>query len=157
MNQMYDKVINPIVKALLRSPAHRLLSKNTMLLDFKGRKTGRLFCTPVSYSERDGRLHCFTSREYKWWRNLVGENREVRMRLRGQSVVGKVTVFVDQPGVMAEALTAFLMAVPRDAAHTGVRLDENRHPNPDDVVESARNLVYLSIEPSRTRTPPSFA
>ena len=44
------KVANPVVKALLRSPLHRIASGNVALLHFRGRKSGREFVTPLSYA-----------------------------------------------------------------------------------------------------------
>lgn len=64
MSNLLYKVINPIVKGLLRSPLHGLMSKNTMLIEFKGRKSGRMFTTPVSYHIEGDRVHCFTSQEF---------------------------------------------------------------------------------------------
>jgi hypothetical protein len=37
----------------LRSPLHGILSKNFLLINFTGRKSGRVFTTPVSYSQDD--------------------------------------------------------------------------------------------------------
>lgn len=44
------KVANTIVKFLLRSPLHRSISKQIMLVTFHGRKSGKLFSTPVGYA-----------------------------------------------------------------------------------------------------------
>ena len=43
-NTLY-RLINPHVRALLRSPLHGLMSRNTLLLSFNGRKTGKLLST----------------------------------------------------------------------------------------------------------------
>ena len=147
MSQAPYKMINPLVKILLRSPAHGLLSKNTLLLEFTGRKTGRTLSTPVSYAERDGRLHCFTNRNYRWWRNLSDDTGvEIELRLRGKRQRGIATVVADQPEVIASALTDFLMAVPRDAAHAGVRMDEHQRPISADIEAAAKQLIYINIE-----------
>ena len=37
----WQKLYNPVVNWLLRSPLHALLSKCTMLITFAGRKSGR--------------------------------------------------------------------------------------------------------------------
>ena len=46
------KVANPVMKALLRSPLHGLVSKNIALLHFRGRKSGRDFVTPSATCAR---------------------------------------------------------------------------------------------------------
>ena len=55
------KLLNPPVKRLLRSGLHGLTSKNTLLLEFTGRKSGRALSTPISYYLKDGAAHCFTT------------------------------------------------------------------------------------------------
>ena len=44
---------NVILPLILRSPFHGILSKNMMLLSFKGRKSGKVYTFPVGYA-RDG-------------------------------------------------------------------------------------------------------
>ena len=50
------KVVNPTIKALLRSPLHRPASKHLMLLTFVGRKTGRTYDIVVGRREMDSTL-----------------------------------------------------------------------------------------------------
>jgi len=78
------------------------MSKNTMLIEFKGRKSGRMFTTPVSYHIEGDRVHCFTSQEFGWWRNLV-DAKKVVLTLKGDRIVGAPTVWVDEP----EKITVF--------------------------------------------------
>ncbi len=145
MSQKLYKVINPIVKRILCSPLHGLMSKNTLLLEFKGRKSGRTLSTPVSYHLESDRIHCFTSKGYRWWRNLV-DNPDVTIQLKGQARRGRARVSVDDPDRIASALRAFLIAVPRDAPHAGVGLDQDGQPIARDVTESAKKMVYVCIE-----------
>ena len=46
MSAIY-KWINPPIKFLLASPLHGIMSSNTLLLDFTGRKSGRALSTPI--------------------------------------------------------------------------------------------------------------
>ena len=62
------RMINPPVRWLLRSPIHGLMSKNTLLLEFQGRKSGRALSTPISYYEAGGVMRGFTDRRFGWWR-----------------------------------------------------------------------------------------
>lgn len=41
-------LVNPAVRAVLRSRGHRLLSGNLLLLDYTGRRTGHRFILPVA-------------------------------------------------------------------------------------------------------------
>ena len=42
-------IINPIMRTLLRSPLHGLLSDSLMLITYTGRRSQRKFTTPVRY------------------------------------------------------------------------------------------------------------
>ena len=140
----YFKIINPIVKILLNSPLHFLLSGNTLLLQFVGRKSGKSLSTPVSYYLQDGHLHCFSSKSFVWWRNLVEVN-SIEVVLKGKRQSARPSVIVDEPEVMQAALTKFLRAVPRDAAHLGVRLNKNSEPDAPDIADAISRLVYIRI------------
>jgi len=45
------RVMNPLIITILHSPLHSMMSKATMLITFTGRKSGKQYTTPVSYSQ----------------------------------------------------------------------------------------------------------
>ena len=47
MSKHLYRTINPIVRTILRSPFHGLMCKNTLLLEFTGRKSGRTLLPPL--------------------------------------------------------------------------------------------------------------
>ena len=49
----WQKLYNPIIIWLLRSPLHSLMDKSTILVTITGRKSGKKYTIPVSYM-RDG-------------------------------------------------------------------------------------------------------
>lgn len=148
MSSLLYRLINPPVKALLRSPFHRLLSHNTLLLEFTGRRTGRLLSTPISYREAGGHYHCFTSRSSGWWRNLAG-SRPVQIRVAGRRFQAIPEVERNNRETMAIALREFLLAVPRDATHAGVRLDDRGEPSESDIRRVVPEMVYLRLIPTQ--------
>ena len=143
MSLLY-KVINPPVKALLRSPLHGLMSKNTLLLEFTGRKSGKALSTPISYHLSNNAAHCFTNRNFAWWRNLLN-GQTVSLRIQGHTHQSKPQVETDNLDLMSEGLEAFLRAVPRDAAHAGVKLDTHGNPNTADIQRIIADMVYLKF------------
>ena len=51
------RLANPVVRGVLDSPAHRLLSGRLLVLEYRGRRSGRTFRIPLRYAEtRDGSL-----------------------------------------------------------------------------------------------------
>ncbi len=116
-----QRLYNPVVAAVLRSPLHGLMSKSVMLLTYRGRRSGRAFATPISYV-RDGEdLLAAASRDHAWWKNLRG-GAPVKVRLRGRELKGRGRAF---EGEAAEGgLLCVLRAVPAYRKHWGVELDE---------------------------------
>ncbi len=145
MSKLLYSVINPIVKFVLRSPLHGLMSRNTVLLEFKGRKSGKSYTIPVSYHATGGQIHCFTEKTNQWWRNLRHGD-EVQLTLYGRKVVGTPSVLVDGSAQVQDALAEFLIATPRDASHAGVAFGGDGRPVASDVVEASKHLVFISIE-----------
>ena len=135
-------VINPPVKCLLRSSLHGLMSKNTLLLEFTGRKSGRSLSTPISYCLDGQAAHCFTNRSFGWWRNLLTGQR-VHLTIQGRKWSSLPQVETSDYELMGAQLNAFLTAVPRDASHAGVRLDKEGKPDPADVRRVVPDMVYL--------------
>ena len=59
---------NHAMEFVLRSPVHMPISKTIPLITFTGRKSGKTFTTPVSYSQHGDQVYVFT--HAAWWRNL---------------------------------------------------------------------------------------
>jgi hypothetical protein len=48
---MMNRLVNPIVRMILRSPVHRLLSGSLAVMTYTGRKSGRRHSLPVMYAD----------------------------------------------------------------------------------------------------------
>ena len=84
------QALNPLMRALLRSPLHGLLSGMLMLLSYKGRKSGTVYTIPIGYFVWDAdELMAFTSA--RWWLNLR-DGAPVTLLLRGQRLEAIPTV-----------------------------------------------------------------
>src|SRR5689334_16423977 len=100
--------LNPLIAALLRSPLHRLMSANLLLLTYVGRKSGQRRSLPLSYIVVADRLYLCT-RSSRWWRSWrPGAAVEVDLRGRRLGMHPRV-VDVTTPEALA-ALRAFLTA-----------------------------------------------
>jgi deazaflavin-dependent oxidoreductase (nitroreductase family) len=95
---------NPALKAVLRSPAHRLLSGNLALISVTGRRSGRVYTFPVGY-RREGEavtIGVGWPERKRWWRNLREPGR-VTLRLAGQTRTGVARAIGDETtGVRVE-------------------------------------------------------
>jgi F420H(2)-dependent quinone reductase len=88
--------INPIVRAVLHSPVHRLLSRRIALITVTGRRSGRRFTFPVQY-RRDGDHVAITvgaPARKRWWRNLR-HRAPVAMLIQGVRYTGSARAHGD--------------------------------------------------------------
>ncbi|WP_254864764.1 hypothetical protein [Halovivax gelatinilyticus] len=77
------RVANPLIRSILRSRAHWIVSGRLALVSYVGRHSGRRYTFPVAYHERDGAIVAMTpKRETDWWRTFR-TGRECRVWLRG--------------------------------------------------------------------------
>jgi deazaflavin-dependent oxidoreductase (nitroreductase family) len=91
---------NSVVLAVLRSPAHRLLSGMVIELRYTGRRSGRHYALPVQYARAGDRLVVApqAADSKMWWRNFLTAQ-PVTVRLRGQLHDGSAQVINrDDPG-----------------------------------------------------------
>jgi deazaflavin-dependent oxidoreductase (nitroreductase family) len=101
---VFNRTANPVIRSILRSPLHPLLSRRLALISVTGRKTGRTFTFPVGY-ERAGdivRIGVGWPERKRWWRNLLEEGR-VEMVLGGKRRTGTARATGDEhSGVVVE-------------------------------------------------------
>lgn len=99
---------NPFMKALLRSPLHGLVSHSYLIIGVTGRKSGRLYETPVQYQQVGETLWIITSAAYVWWRNLIGAAPvTVIVTLRGQPHTGTAAVHTDAATIQTALHTIY--------------------------------------------------
>ena len=143
MNLLY-RIINPAVKGILRSLLHGMMSNNTMVLSYRGQRSGRAFELPISYAQIDGDLYAFTAKSGQWWRNFMNQG-DASVLVGGQNLEATVSALSDSGEDLALQLARFLQLVPRDAKPAGVRMRQGQAVE-SDVVAAAQNLVGLRFK-----------
>ena len=139
-------IINPVVRGLLRSPIHGLISESLMLVTYTGRKSQRRFTTPVRYVPAGDSVRCFTSPETLWWRSLRG-GADVVLRLQGQDRPCHATVIENDPDQVREALLNYLELFPQDAAYQDIRLNKDNTPVAEDLERASRTAIVVQATP----------
>ncbi|MFN8483605.1 MAG: nitroreductase/quinone reductase family protein [Anaerolineae bacterium] len=135
------RVMNPVMKTLLRSPLHRPMSKRLIVLSFTGRKSGKSYSIPVGYVQTDPTT-LLTATNSAWWKNLRG-GAKVKVRLRGKSYTAVTNVTTDVEGLQKD-FRDLLADAPQLRDITGVRLDAQGEPIPADV-EAARRRGFAVV------------
>jgi hypothetical protein len=151
MSRVLQRVVryfNPMMKFVLGTPLHRLMSGHLVLLSFSGRKSGRSFTTPVSYV-MEGRALLIPGGG-AWWKNL-GNGRAARVRLRGVWIPVSSEI-VSEPLALAEVMRKMLAANPAIAAFTGVKLSPDGWPDAD-ALERERRRGFVVARLRLVETP----
>lgn len=134
---------NDFMSWVLRSPFHGILSDGMMLLTVTGRKTGKQFTFPVGYYREENYLWVITSRDRTWWKNLQG-GAVVCLLLKRKPVKAVAEPDLDEKAVEAR-MYEYLRRVPQAAKPMKVRV-ENGKPNPQDIVNTAKDRLFVKIE-----------
>ncbi len=94
-----NRIVNPALKAILRSPVHRLASRRVALITYTGRRSGREYTIPCFYRDRGDEVTIAVGWPERkvWWRNLTEEGGAVRLLVQGQELRGHAIVTRD-PG-----------------------------------------------------------
>ncbi len=120
MRDLFNRLGNLFVKPLLRSPLHFLISGSVLLITFTGRKSGKVYSTPVQYRRTGDVVTFFTDKRRAWWKNLPGA--EVTVRLRGHD-------YRACPEVTANAPDYILSEMKHMYPRMSAELRENLAPN----------------------------
>lgn len=135
-------ILNRAMKYVLRSPVHGLVSKNILLITFNGRKSGKAYTTPVSYSQYDDQVYIFT--HAAWWKNLQGEA-PVTLRIRGRDLQGRAEPVAIDKQAVAAGLVAHLRKVPSDARYYSVTFDDEGEPRAEEVEKAVQDVVMVRV------------
>jgi deazaflavin-dependent oxidoreductase (nitroreductase family) len=136
---------NAIMKLLIGSPLHFFVSSNMMLITFTGRKSGKVYTTPVNYfvaEDEIGPYYATTSlAERKWWRNLRG-GAPVTLRVKGRNLQAQAKAFENQEQV-AQGIVEFIQANPKYGKYFQVTVAENGRPNHEQAFTYAAGKVLI--------------
>lgn len=134
--------VNRAMKLILRSPAHGMVDKTILLITFTGRKSGKTYTTPVSYSQYDDQVYVFT--HATWWKNLRSST-PVTLRIRGRELQGLAEPVAEDKQAIAAGLSQHLRKVPSDAKFYGVTFDDYKNPRAEEVEKAAQTVVMIGI------------
>ena len=125
-------VFNSLVKLILRSPVHGVLSKGVLLITYTGRKSGKQYSTPASYVRDGDVILVFSNPERQWWKNLRG-GAPVIVLIRGREYTGTAEPVARDEQALARAERSPFRQLLRLLA-------------PRKAAEAARTRVMIRIE-----------
>ena len=131
------RVMNPIMRAVLRTPLGRLV-RPFVLLDFTGRRSGRHYRVPAGWHEADGVAFVLSPAP---WRANFTDGAPVTVHRHGHAASMTGTLVTD-PAVVAQAIRGLLDAgaPPRTV---GLDVPSGHAVTADDVVAVDRAMIEL--------------
>jgi deazaflavin-dependent oxidoreductase (nitroreductase family) len=136
------RLVNPVMRAVLRSPVHRALDKNLMLLTVTGRKTGRTYTLPVGRHESPEGTFVLSAGG-SWRHNLHG-GADVRVTLDGRERSAHAVLEEDLDRAAEVFKTMLDRSGPRALA---VKVNVDRAPTVAEIrpVLADRGVAYLTL------------
>lgn len=134
--------LNRAMKFVLRSPLHALVSKTILLITFTGRKSGKTYTTPVSYSQDGDQVYIFT--HANWWKNLHSQT-PVTLLIRGREFHGLPEPVAADKSAIAAGLSAHLRKVRSDATFYNVTFDNQGNPRAEEVAKAVQTVVMIRL------------
>lgn len=140
------KFVNPVMRRLLRSPLHRLVSDNLTLLGLTGRRTGRTYTLPVGYHYVEGMLTVLTGS--RWRYNLRG-GAPVEVTLKGRRRHGHAELSED-PDEVARVHKLLLDRMGLEKARRlGLVVKERREPTHDELKRALSGKAVVRVQLDR--------
>jgi deazaflavin-dependent oxidoreductase (nitroreductase family) len=134
------RLANPVVRRILDSRAHGPLSTSLMILEYRGRRSGRTFRIPVMYARAGGEVVALAvaPERKQWWRTF-------RERAPARLTIGGTTTEVEgrvlRGDAARDALRSYLRRFPRAAGTIGARADDP----PNDLAAAAARVSIVSF------------
>ena len=137
-------LINPVVAFLARSPLHFLISHQVLVIQFKGRKSGKQYLVPVSYHEHESSYTCVTLRSNIWWRNLK-EVSHTQIWLKGSLNDVQIDLEFNNDQVVESTLRDLGTNNKVDAYFANIKLHKDGTPHSDDLSQAAKIHTVLKF------------
>ena len=134
---------NGIIKVILKTPLHSLISSGVMLLTYTGHKSGRRYSVPISYTrdEEDESLWTVSLRKRTWWRSLR-QGTPVTLRLKGQDRLASVDVF-ESAAEVEDGLRQLIALAPVYARYLEIAVAEDGQPTAEALSEAAQKRIVV--------------
>jgi len=140
----WQKLYNPLVVWLVRSPLHNLVDKHITLITVTGRKSGKHYTLPVSYIREGETLLVISQKNRTWWKNLRYDA-SITVFLQGHVLQGRGEAFSDTD-MAAKILLLILQQVPAYQRLLHLPLDANGQPeNPEVLTHLAQEHVIVRV------------
>ena len=134
-----QRILNVIVRAILRSPLHPVVSNRLIVVTVTGRRTGTRYVLPVGYTEHDGTLLIGTA---GGWRRNLRRGETIPVLYRGRRRVARAEVITDEATIVP-LYRAILAHNPVHGRYAGIRTEPDGNPRLDDLRDALRRGIAV--------------
>ncbi len=144
-----NKIANPLVRLILRSPFHGIMSTALLLITYHGRKSGKEYTLPVQYVQDNQVVYIISGEpeQKTWWRNLRG-GAPVQVLLQGQQLQAYADVLDGNAHstIKSEAFKLFLQRFPASARLHSVRINADGTLDAEDLGRAAASVLLVRVQ-----------
>lgn len=137
--------VNAVLRRLLRSPLHGVLSRKILLTEVVGRRSGKRYVVPMANGEHAGHV-LMGAAKARWLQNLIPD-RTVTLTLRGRRREMYPELLTDEDSVVE-----LYPHIVKDRAHARfqqLRVDPTGAVNRDDIRTAiTRGLTVPRLRPA---------
>src|SRR3954447_1250107 len=151
------KLANPLVKAILHSPLHGLLSKQLMLLTYRGRTSGKEYTIPIGYfpwsrGEAGGVTEVIAFTSARWFVN-VRDGQLVTLVVKRRPVTAVATVIEERQALLATLAEFVKRLGPATAHRLPVGLPADRPPTQAELeaIPSGVAMVVFTLNSTESQ------
>ncbi len=140
---VFLRVVNPLLKVLLRTPLAGPARNQLMVVNFTGRKSGRHFSIPLSAHLIDGILYAMTG---KVWKNNFRDGATAQILHDGKTTTMRGELITDQAHV-ADLYSRCVESygVKRAERAMGLGFRDHQMPTRDQFAEAVKELHLNAI------------
>ncbi len=148
------RAANPLILRLLKSRLHFMLSKDLLVVRYRGWKSGQAFSTPLSYVQVGESLYvCTRPSVANWWRNMR-DGVSIEVVWRGRSTRASATVLAPSS---EEALIGFRKFLTQNPATASllyhVEVGQGGQLPEQDLRREVEASIVVRIEPEMNLSP----
>jgi deazaflavin-dependent oxidoreductase (nitroreductase family) len=151
-----NKIANPFVSLILRSPLHGWMSQSILLVTYQGRKSGKKYTLPVQYVRSGDCLYIIpgAAGQKTWWRNLRG-GAPVQVLVDGRLKQAQAEVLTGEPNCdeIAGALKVYLEHFPAATRLHLIQVKPDKTLDESDLYRAAASVIVVRVRPPETGQP----
>jgi hypothetical protein len=143
-----NKIVNPIIRWILNSSLHQMMSSSVLLFTYRGNKSGKIYQIPVQYAQEGKFLYIIPgAAEVKtWWRNFRNST-PVHVILCREKLTGNAVVLnrENDKEAIIKGIELYLKHFPSLLKSYNIRVEKDGSLNHEDIHQRAASIVIIQV------------